>query len=54
MYILLIYSDGMQINITLGHIDEVDRVTFNFFPLGIYYLNILARMSSFVTLPRRI
>ena len=54
MYILLIYSDGMQINITLGHIDEVDRVAFNFFPLGIYHLNILARMSSFVTLPRRI
>ena len=30
MYILLIYSDGMQINITLGHINEVDRVAFNF------------------------
>ena len=34
MYILLIYSDGMQINITLGHINEVDRVAFNFFPAG--------------------
>ena len=51
MYILLIYSDGMQINITLGHIDEVDRVAFS---LRIYHLNILARMSSLVTLPRRI